>query len=88
MFLLCCLCFHKIDADGRTHRSVDEGVALMRPYGFDETWCPVAVVVENRRQGLAALDLDFAVCPAWDFDDGVDDGGVVFVGVERDVVPE
>lgn len=60
----------------------------MGPYGFDEARRSVAVVVENRRQGLAALDLDFAVCPAWDFDDGVDDGGVVFVGVERDVVPE
>jgi hypothetical protein len=60
----------------------------MRPHALHKPRRVISVVVENRRQGLFALDLDLAVCPAWDLDDSVDDGRVVFVRVERDVVPE
>lgn len=60
----------------------------MRPHALDKPRLVIPVIVEDRRQMLFALDFDLAIRPAWNFDDGVDDGGVVFVGIERDVVPE
>lgn len=44
--------------------------------------------MENRRQRLFALNLNLAIRPARDLNHSIDDGGVVLVGVERDIVPE
>jgi hypothetical protein len=60
----------------------------VRPDGLDVAGEAIALVVEDRVQGLVALDFDLAVCPAGDFDDEVDYLFVGFVGVEGDVVPE
>jgi hypothetical protein len=60
----------------------------VRPDGLDVPREAVAVVVEDRVQGLVALDFDLAVRPARDLDDEVDYLFVGFVRVEGDVVPE
>ena len=71
-----------------THRSINKRITPMRPHALHKPRLVIPVVVENRRQRLFALDLDLAICPAWDLNHGVDDGRVVFVRVQRDVVPE
>ena len=60
----------------------------MRPHTLHKPRSSLPIIVENRRQRLFALNLDFPICPTRDLDNGIDDGGVVLVGVERDVVPE
>ena len=57
----------------------------MRPDRLDESRRALAIIVENRRQRLFALDFDLAVRPARDLHDGVDDRGIVLVRVERDL---
>lgn len=60
----------------------------MRPHTLHKPRSSLPIIVEDRRQRLFALNLDFPICPTRDLDNGIDDGGVVLVGVERDVVPE
>jgi hypothetical protein len=60
----------------------------VRPDVLDEAHTARVCVVEDGVERLFALDLDFAVGPAWDFDDVVDDLLVGFVGVYGDVMPE
>lgn len=86
----CCLLLPGMKASGnrKTHRPIHKRITPMRPHTLHKPRSSLAIVVENRRQRLFALDLDFPICPARDFDNGIDDGGVVLVGVERDVVPE
>lgn len=57
----------------------------MRPHRLDEPRRAFAIVVKDRSQRLFALYLDFTICPAGDFDDGVDDGGVVLKWIQRDL---
>lgn len=70
---------------GQAYRAIDERIALVRPYGLNESWRALAIIVENRGQRFFALDFDLAVSPAGNFDDGVDDRSVVLVWVERDL---
>jgi len=73
---------------GNTHRPINKRIAPMRPYTLNEPRRVITVVVENWRQRLATLELDLAVCPAWNFNYSIDDGRIVFVRVQGDVVPE
>ena len=57
----------------------------MRPHRLDESRRAFAIVVENRSQRLFALDFDFTIRPARDFDDGVDDRGVILEWIQRDL---
>jgi hypothetical protein len=57
----------------------------MRPHRLNKSRRALAIVVENRSQRLFALDFDLTVGPAGDFDNGVDNRGVVLVWVERDL---
>jgi hypothetical protein len=69
----------------QTHRTVNKRVASVRPDGLDKARCALAVIVEDRSQGLLTLNLNLAVGPAWNLNDCVDDLGVVHVWVERDL---
>lgn len=86
----CCLLLPGMKASGnrKTHRPIHKRITPMRPHTLHKPRSSLAIVVENRRQRLFALDLDFPICPARDFDNGIDDGGVVLVRVQRNVMPE
>jgi hypothetical protein len=62
-------------------RSIQKRVGPVRPDGFDETRFIVVFVMEDRVQRLLALDLDLAICPAWNLHNGVDDLLVILVWV-------
>lgn len=70
----------------RTHRAVDERVRLVRVHRLDKAWRIVAVIMKNGSECFTALELDLAVGPARDLNDGVDDGSVVLIWVERNLV--
>jgi hypothetical protein len=57
----------------------------VRPDRFDKARRVFAVIVEDRSQGLAALELDLAIGPAWDLNDCIDNRSVVLVWIERDL---
>jgi hypothetical protein len=77
--------FDAVVFEGEMYRTVNEGVASVRPDGLDKARCALAVVVEDRGQRLFALNLDLAVSPAWNLDNSVDDLGIILVWVERDL---
>lgn len=58
----------------------------MREHRLNEAWRVVAVIVEDGSQRFAALELDLAISPTRDLNDGVDDGSVILIGVERDLL--
>ena len=70
---------------GRTYGTIDKRITPMRPHRLYESRRASTIIVENWSQRHFALDFDRAVSPAGDFDDGVDDGGVILVWIERDL---
>jgi hypothetical protein len=74
--------------ESSTHRAVNKRITPMRPHALHKPRLVIPVIVEDRRQSLFALDLDLAICPAWNLNHSVDDGRVVLVRVEGNVVPE
>jgi len=71
-----------------TYRPINKRIRSMRPHALHKPRRIIPVVMKNRRQRLAALELDLAVCPAWDFNDGIDNGRIILVRVQRHVMPE
>lgn len=68
--------------------AVVERVRLVRPDAVHEARRIVFFVVEDGVEGLVTLGLDLGVGPARDLGVVVNDGLVVGVGVQGDVMPE
>lgn len=58
----------------------------MREHRLHEARRIVAVIMEDGSQRFLALKLDLAIGPTRDLNDGVDDGSVILIGVERDLL--
>ena len=72
----------------KTHRPINKRITPMRPNTLDKPRFIIPVIMEDWCQRLFALNLDLAIRPAWDLNNGVDDSGIVLIGIERDIVPE